>query len=193
MKSGSGALDGPPASEQAVQRFSGAAVSEYGFGVEDGIEQGEPQAPANAAPKWFRERMDQVSEQLKVLQARNEQLEENQRRTQVAEALTAQGYAPQAAGLYTGKPEGLNDWLSANGAALAKVDGGAVEQGQGTQGVPQSAISPESQAVQQAFSAAGSGAASGLSGDDQLAARIAAAQNDAEVNAILKEQGSRFF
>lgn len=193
MKSGSGALDGPPASEPAVQRFSGAAVSDYGFGVEDGIEQGEPQAPANAAPKWFRERMDEVSETLKELRAENDRLKEGQRRTQVAEALTAQGYAPQAAGLYTGKPEGLTDWLSANGAALAKVDGGAVEQGQGTQGVPATVVSPESQAAQQAFSAAGSGAASGLSGDEQLAARIAGAQNDDEVNAILKEQGSRFF
>lgn len=166
-------------------------MSDYGFGVEDDGEQGEPQIPANAAPKWFRERMDEVSETLKGLKAENERLKEAQRHTQVTEALTAQGYAPQAAGLYAGTPEGLNDWLSANGAALAKVDGGAVEQGQGTQGVPQSVISPESQAAQAAFSAAGSGAASGLSGDDQLAARLAGAQNMEELDAILREAGNR--
>lgn len=166
-------------------------MSDYGFGVDD-IEQGEPQAPANAAPKWFRDRMDQVSEQLKVLQARNEQLEQTQRQTQVREALTAQGYAPQAAGLYTGTPEGLNDWLSANGAALAKTDGAAVEQGQGVQGTPQTVISPESQAALQQMAAAGQDGAAALSGDDQLAARLAAAKDEDEWNAIMRENGSKF-
>lgn len=166
-------------------------MSDYGFGVEDEGEQGEPQIPAGAAPKWFRERMDKVSEQLKALQERNELLEQAQRQTQVAEALTAKGYAPQAAGLYTGTPDKLDDWLSANGAALAKTDGGAVEQGQGVQGTPQTVVSPESQAAQAAFSAAGSGAASGLSGDDQLAARMNAAQNMEELDAILREAGNR--
>jgi hypothetical protein len=168
-------------------------VSEYGFGVEDEGEQGEPQAPAGAAPKWFRERMDKVSEQLKALQERNELLEQAQRQTQVAEALAAKGYAPQAAGLYTGTPDKLDDWLSANGAALAKTDGSAVEQGQGTQGVPQTAISPESQAAQAAFAAAGSGAASGASGDDQLVARMNAANSMDELDQIMRENGSRFF
>lgn len=165
-------------------------MSEYGFGIED--EQGEPQAPSSAeGPKFYREWMDKVSGQLGELKAENDRLKAAQQKREVEQALTAQGYAPQAAGLYTGTPEGLNDWLSANGAALAKVDGGAVEQGQGTQGVPQSAISPESQAAQAAFSAAGSGAASGLSGDDQLAARLAGAQNMEELDAILREAGNR--
>jgi hypothetical protein len=164
-------------------------VSEYGFGAE--IEQGEQAPDATVGPKFYREWMDKISGQLGELKAENDRLKAAQQKQEVEKTLTAKGYAPQAAGLYTGTPDKLDDWLSANGAALAKTDGAAVEQGQGVQGTPQTVVSPESQAAQAAFSAAGSGAASGLSGDDQLAARMNAAQNMEELDAILREAGNR--
>jgi hypothetical protein len=163
----------------------------YGFGVED--EQGEPQTQGDPDPKGFRKWMGEVSKTLEELRAENDRLKAAQQKQEVAEALSAKGYAPQAAGLYTGTPDKLDDWLSANGAALAKADGGAVEQGQGVQGTPQTVVSPESQSSQAAFSAAGSGAASGLSGDDQLVARMNAAQTQDELDTILRENGNRFF
>lgn len=166
-------------------------MSDYGFGVDDG-EQGELQAPNPQGPKWFRERMDEVSVELKALRERNESLEKAQRQTQVAEALTAQGYAPTAAQLFTGKPEELTDWLGTYGAALAKADGSAVEQGQGAQGTPQTVISPESQAAMQQMAAAGQDGAAALAGDEQLAARISMAKDEAELNAILKGEGSKY-
>lgn len=164
-------------------------MSEYGFGEE--IEQGEPEAQEAQGPKWFRDYMGKVSGQLGELKAENDRLKAAQQKQEVEKTLAAKGYAPQAAGLYTGTPDKLDDWLSANGAALAKTDGAAVEQGQGVPGTPQTVVSPESQAAQAAFSAAGSGAASGLSGDDQLAARMNAAQNMEELDAILREAGNR--
>jgi hypothetical protein len=168
-------------------------VSNYGFG-EDDIEQSEPLDQASQGPKWYREGMEKISGQLRELKAENDRLKETQRQTQIAEALSAKGYAPQAAGLYTGTPDKLDDWLGANGAALAKTGGeAAIEAGQGTQGVPQTVVSPESQAAMQQMASAGQdGAASALSGDDQLAARLAAAQNEDEWNAIMRENGSKF-
>lgn len=164
----------------------------YGFGVDD--EQSEPQAQNGAvAPKFYRDYMDKVSKQLQALQDRNDALEQAQRQTQVAEALKAKGYAPQAAGLYTGEPNKLDEWLGANSAALARVDGTtAGEAGQGVQGTPQSVVPAESQAALAQMSAAGTTGTSALSGDDALAARIAATTSAEELDAIMREQGSKF-
>lgn len=165
-------------------------MSEYGFGEE--TEQTEQQGQV-AAPRWFRERMDEVSETLKGLKAENERLKAAQQKQEVEKALTAKGYAPQAAGLYTGTPDKLDDWLSANGAALAKTDGSAVDSDQGVQGTPQTVVSPESQAQQAAFAAAGQGAASAAaSSEDQLIARLKNASSLEELEAIEREQGSRY-
>lgn len=166
-------------------------MSNYGFGDEDGTEQGEPQSQGQPEPKWFRTRMDEVSETLKGLKAENERLKESQRQSQVKEALTAKGFAPQAAGLFTGTPDKLDDWLSANSAALAKADGSAVESGQGVENT-QTVVSPESQASQAAFNAAGQAGAATLASDDQLAARISAAKTQEEYEAILRESGSKY-
>lgn len=161
----------------------------YGFGPDD--EQNEPSAQEQG-PKWFRTHMDKVSQQLSELKAENDRLKDAQAKQTVKDTLTAQGYAPQVADLYTGKPEGLNDWLSANGALFVKSGEAAIEQGQVPQGPPATTVSPESQAAQAAFSAAGSGtAASGLSGDEQMAARLAAAQTPEEWDAIMREAGNR--
>lgn len=163
----------------------------YGFGVDD-EEQGEPQAQGEPDPKGFRKWMGEVSGTLKELQEENARLRESQRQTQVAEALTAQGYAPTAAQLFTGTPDKLNDWLGTYGAALAKTDGSAVDQGQAPQGTPQTVVSPESQAAMQKMAAAGQDGAAALAGDEQLAARLLAAKDDTELNAILKGEGSKY-
>jgi len=161
----------------------------YGFGVDDPA--GEP-AQDPQGPKWFREYMDKVSGQLKSLQERNEELERAQRQTQVAEALKAKGYAPQAAGLYSGDPNKLDDWLSANGAALARTEAAPEGDQQGQPaGPPPTVVSPESQAAMAAMSAASTGGAGPLSGEDQLAARLEAAGDDeAAFNAIMREAGN---
>lgn len=168
-------------------------MSEYEFGVED--ETNEPAATQDQGPKWFREQMAKVSQDIKSLREENETLRAERARTQVREALTQQGYAPQVADLYTGKPEGLNDWLTAHGAVLAKADGAAVEQGQqAAQGAAQSAVSPEDQAAMERMAAAGQGAqAPALSADDQLTARLNAAKSMEELDAIMREAGSRYF
>lgn len=165
-------------------------MSEYGFGVEDDVI--EP-AAQDQGPKWFRDQMAKVSADIKSLREENETLRAEKARTQVREALTAQGYAPQVANLYAGQPEGLNDWLAANAAALAKVDGSAViEAGQGVQGTPQSAISAEDQAAMAKMAAAGQDGAAALGGEDQLAARMRQANSLEDMQAIMREQGSKF-
>lgn len=161
----------------------------YGFGAD---EQGEPQIQGEQGPAWFRSYMDKVSGQLKALQERNEQLEAAQRQQAVREQITAQGYAPGVADLYTGKPEGLNDWLSTNGALFAKATNAEGEQqAQTQQGPPATTVSPESQAAAAAFAAAGQGgSANGLSAEQQLEARLNQAQTKQEFDAIMREAGN---
>lgn len=162
----------------------------YGFGAGEEIE---PSGQEQPAPKWFRQHMDKVSEDLKALREENDRLKAAQQRQEVEKALTAKGYAPQAAGLFTGTPDKLDDWLAANGGALAKTGGEAAgEAGEGVQGTPQSVVPAESQAAQAAFSAAGTDGAPALGGDDALAARLNQAQSMDEVYAIMREQGSKF-
>lgn len=154
----------------------------------------EPQIQDQQGPKWFREYMDKVSGQLKSLQERNEQLEQAQRQTQVAEALKAKGYAPEAAGLYSGKPDELDTWLGTYGAGLARAASAAEgEQQTAPQGPPQTTVSAESQAAQAAFSAAGTDGTPALSGEDALVARMNAAKTEEEYAAIMREAGNRFF
>lgn len=161
----------------------------YGFGAEEV----EPQAEAKE-PAWFRSRMDKVSSEIAELKAENDRLKTEAAKQTVRDALTAKGYAPEAAGLYTGTPDKLDDWLSANGAALAKTAGAVEgEQGQTQQGPPASAVSAESQQAQAAFQAAGQGAAgAAASAEDQLTARLKAANTVEELDAIMREQGSRY-
>lgn len=166
----------------------------YGFGgEEEGIE---PQSQ-DQGPKWFRDHMAKVSEDLKALRARNEQLEQAQRRQAVKESLTAKGYAPQVADLYTGKPEDVETWLGTYGAALARTEtapqGGGSEPGSGAPQTPQTVVTPESQAAMARMAAAGQGGEGGLSADDQLAARINAAETPEELDAIFRESGSKYF
>jgi hypothetical protein len=165
----------------------------YGFGAES--EQGEPQGQEGAvAPKFYRDYMDKVSQQLKALQDRNDALESSQRQQEVRTTLTAKGYAPQVADLYTGEPGKLDDWLGTYGAGLAKADGAAAgEAGQGAQGAPQSVIPAESQAAMAAFSAAGTDGAIALTGEEALVARMNAASSKEEFDAIMRDAGNRRF
>jgi hypothetical protein len=164
-------------------------VSDYGFGPEDD----EPQTEAKE-PAWFRSRMDKVSSEIAELKAENDRLKVEAAKQTVKDALTAKGYAPEAAGLYTGAPDKLDDWLSAHGAALVKAADAAVAgQGQAPQGPPASTVSAENQQAQVAFQAAGQGAAgAALSAEDQLVARLKAATTMEELAAIEREQGSRY-
>ncbi|MHC5264195.1 hypothetical protein ACYSUO_40510 [Streptomyces sp. UC4497] len=65
---------------------------------------------------------------LNELQAENKLLKEAQTRGEVENALKAKNYAPQAAGLFTGEPAKLDEWLTANGGALAKLPSAEGEQ-----------------------------------------------------------------
>lgn len=173
-------------------------MSEYGFGYEDpGFNPAAAEQSDDKAPKWYRDRMDKVSEQLNQLVEENNRLKAAQQKTAVADALTKAGYAPQAAGLYQGDPAGLTDWLAANGAALAKLPApegaGETEQGQARQGPPQSVVSPEDQAALSRMQGMGAeGAAPPLGSEEQLTARIQAATTPEELEAILREAGNRF-
>lgn len=162
----------------------------YGFGTEEN----EPQIQEQPAPKWFRQHMDKVSEDLKALREENDRLKAAQQQQAVREALTAKGYAPQVADLFQGTPDKLDDWLGAYGAGLAKTGGEATgEAGEGVQGTPQTVVSPESQAALAAHAAAGSDGAQPLLGEDQLVARMNAANSHEELAAILRESGNKHF
>lgn len=165
-------------------------MSEYDFGSEN--EMTEPSGQ-DQGPKWFREQMAKVSGDIKALREENARLQAEAGRQAVRNALTQQGYAPQVADLYTGKPEGLNDWLGTFGAVLTKTDGEAAGQGQqAAQGAAQSSVSPEDQAAMAKMAAAGQGGAAVLGGEDQLVARMAQTNNPEELAAILRGEGSKY-
>lgn len=164
-------------------------MSNYGFGeMEEPAEQGQ----GEQGPKWFRDQMAKVSGDIKALRDENASLRADRDRQAVQNTLTAQGYAPEAANLYTGTPDKLNDWLAANAAALARTGGTAAEGEQGVtqQGPPETVVSSESQAALAAMNAAATGGTGPLSGEDQLAARLDAAATPEEFSAIMREAGN---
>lgn len=161
----------------------------YGFGADEN----EPQGQEAKEPAWFRSRMDKVSGEIAELKAENDRLKAAAAKQTVRDTLTAQGYAPGVADLYTGQPEGLNDWLSANGALFVKAAEAAGGQQQTQQGPPATTVSPESQQAMANFSAAGTAGAPALSGEDALAARLNVAPTEEEFNAIMREAGNPRF
>jgi hypothetical protein len=177
-------------------------VSEYsGFGYYDG-DQGEAQAAEPHAqeqgPKWFRDYMGKVSKQLGELQQENANLRQAQTVVKIQESLKAKGYAPQAASLYPGEPAGLDDWLTANASALAKLPLApgeeAQDQGQALQGPPPTVVSPESQAAMAVMAAAGgSGPGAPQGSDNELAAKLAACSTEEEFATVMKAAGSKYF
>jgi hypothetical protein len=161
----------------------------YGFGEEEI----EPQGQEAKEPAWFRSRMDKVSGEIAALKEENDRLRAEQAKQSVKEALTAKGYAPEAAGLYSGTPDKLDDWLGTHGAALAKASAEGEQPDGALQGTPQTVVSSESQAQLANFAAAGQGAAgAAASAEAQLVARMNAATSLQELEAIEREQGSRY-
>lgn len=176
-------------------------MSEYGFGsgaFGDGNDPGlnEP-APANAEPKWYRERMDKVSEQMTSMAAELKALRAKDQRNEMAAQFEAAGIDPGAVTLYQGEPDKVGDWLTANAAFLAKKgepgDGGPP---QGGGQPPQTIVTPEGQAALAAMQAAGqSGVVSTQGSDAEQAAAIAAAaaQGEDAFNAFMRGQGNPYF
>lgn len=174
-------------------------MSEYSFGYDETGEEpglGETQNQQQG-PKWFREGLGKLSEQVKELQAENNRLKAAQQRAELEKTLTAKGYAPQAAGLYQGDPAGLDEWLTANGGALAKLPAQQGEEGQpGEQapsGPPPTTVPADGQEQMQRMQEMGTqGVAPPQGSDKELAAAIAAAKTPEEYAQIMKAHGSQF-
>lgn len=173
-------------------------MSEYSFGgfetdEESGLGEAQNQSQG---PKWFREGLDKLSSQVNELKAENDRLKAEKKTAAVADALKAKGYAPQAAGLFTGEPEKLDDWLTANGGALAKLptDGQEQQGEQQTQtGPPPTTVPADGQAQMQRMAEQGTqGVAPPQGSDKEQAAAIAAIQNDEDFAKYMKANGSPF-
>jgi hypothetical protein len=169
-------------------------VSEYEFGYEDeGTSNLGEAGSTPQGPKWFREGLDKLSGQVAELRAENAALRAEKTKSEVADALKAKGYAPQAAGLYQGDPTKLDEWLTANGGALARLPEGEQAQGEATpQGPPASTIPADGQADMQRMQEQGvQGVAAPQGSDKELAAAIAAAQSNEELEALMRANGNR--
>ncbi|MEU3522329.1 hypothetical protein AB0E62_00375 [Streptomyces sp. NPDC038707] len=174
-------------------------MSEYSFGYDDTDDtSGAGEQPSmEQGPKWFRQYMDKVSGQLNELQAENKRLKEAQTRSELENTLKAKGYAPQAAGLFSGDPAKLDEWLSANGAALAKLPAAPGEDGQqGEQapsGPPASTVPADGQEQMRLMQEQGTqGVAPPQGSDAELAAAIAACETPEQFAQLMQSKGSRF-
>jgi hypothetical protein len=171
------------------------AVSEYSFGYdESGEEPGAGEPSGEQGPKWFRTYMDKVSGQLKDLQAENDRLKQAQVRGELENTLKAKGYAPQAAGLFTGTPDKLDEWLTANGGALAKLPEGEQQGEQQTpQGPPPTTVPANGQADMLRMQEQGaSGVAAPQGTDNEIAAALKAAQSPEDFAKLMQSHGSPY-
>jgi hypothetical protein len=172
-------------------------VSEYSFGS---FETGETPdlgetGASEQGPKWFREGLAKLSSQVKELQAENEALKAQQKQKAVADALAAKGYAPQAAGLYQGDPEKLDEWLTANGGALAKLPQGEQQPGeqQAPQGPPPTTVPADGQEQMQRMQEMGTqGVAAPQGTDAEIAAALKAAQSPEDFAKLMQSHGNPF-
>jgi hypothetical protein len=172
-------------------------VSEYSFGdfePGDMSGAGEPSGQEAQGPKWFRDYMDKVSGQLKDLKAENDRLQAEKKQQAVADALKAKGYAPQAAGLFTGEPAKLDEWLTANGGALAKLPEGEQQGEQQThQGPPPSTVPADGQEQMQRMQEQGTqGVAPPAGTDNELAAALKAAQTPEQFAQLMQSHGNQY-
>lgn len=180
--------------------YGSDAVSEYSFGYDPSGDElpdlGETNEQQTQGPKWFREGLSKLSGQVNELQAENKRLKEAQVKGQVEDALKAKGYAPQAAGLFTGTPDKLDDWLTANGGALAKLPAAPGEETPGEQaptGPPSTAVPADGQAALQRMQEQGTqGVAPPQGSDKELAAALAACRTEEEFNALMQSHGSPY-
>jgi hypothetical protein len=130
------------------------------------------------------------------LKAENDRLKAAQVKSQLEDALKAKGYAPQAAGLFTGTPDKLDEWLTANGGALAKLPGdGQTQQGEEVtqQGPPASTVPADGQEQMQRMQEQGTqGVAPPKGSEAELAAAIAACKTDEEFAQLMQSHGSQY-
>ncbi|MEW1547528.1 hypothetical protein [Streptomyces tsukubensis] len=171
-------------------------MSEYGFGDEElDLSAEESGQGGQQGGKGLRQYLDQISGELKGLREENASLRRERQKTEVADALKAKGYDPAAAGLYTGTPDKLDDWLTAHGGALARTapEGGQAQEQQAPSGPPASTVPADSQEQMQRMMEQGTqGVAPPQGSDKELAAAIAAAQTPEEFAQIMKAHGSQF-
>lgn len=174
-------------------------MGEYDFGYDptdgDPSDLGEAQAQQQG-PKWFRDGLDKLSNQVNELKAENDRLKAAQVKNQVADALKAKGYAPAGASLYSGEPDKLDDWLGTHGAALAKLPTapeGGEEDEQPPAGPPASTVPADGQEQMQLMAEAGtSGAAAPQGTEAELVAQINGANSEEEFNKLMQANGSRY-
>lgn len=173
-------------------------MSEYGFGYDDTDDTsglGETN-DGQQGPKWFREGLSKLSGQVQELKAENDRLKAAQQRSELEKTFTAKGYAPQAAGLFSGDPAKLDEWLSTNGAALAKLPAVPGEEGPGEQapsGPPASTVPADGQDQLQRMQEAGtSGTAAPQGTDAEIAAAIKAASSPEDFAKLMQSYGSPF-
>lgn len=171
-------------------------MSEYTFGYDQPGEEPDLSEAENQpkGPKWFREGLAELSGQVKELRAENAALKATQVKTELEDALKAKGYAPAAAGLFTGKPAELDDWLTANGGALAKLPGEGQEQGteQAPTGPPASVVPADGQEQMRRMQEQGTqGVAPPQGSDKELSAAIAACKSEEEFDQLMKSHGSQ--
>lgn len=172
-------------------------MSEYSFGYDPSGEVpdlGETGDQTQQGPKWFREGLSKLSSQVNELKAENDRLKADRVKSQVADTLKAKGYAPQAAGLFTGTPDKLDEWLTANGGALAKLPAGEQQPGeQAPSGPPVSSVPADGQEQMQRMQEQGTqGVATPQGSDKELAAALSAAQTPEEFAKIMQSHGNRF-
>jgi hypothetical protein len=171
--------------------MSDMGFSYNGFPAEDGDPQTQ-ETQDQRAPAWFRDKMDADSKALKEMREQMELLRAENRQAKVEQRLTAQGYSPQVASLYSGEPDKVEEWLTANAPYLVKADGHtAAPQAQG--GAPQSTIPATGQAGMQQMNNAGPTGSENLpTGDDALAAALAATTTPEEFQAVARANGWKY-
>ncbi|MFF9268619.1 hypothetical protein [Streptomyces rochei] len=171
-------------------------MSEYSFGFEETDETsglGETQSQSQG-PKWFREGLDKLSSQVNELKAENDRLKAEKKQQAVADALKAKGYAPAAASLYTGEPAKLDEWLTANAAALAKLPEGEQQGVQQTQqGPPPTTVPADGQEQMQRMQEQGTqGVAPPQGTDAELAAALKAAGSFEDFAKLMQSHGNPY-
>ncbi|MEV4228129.1 hypothetical protein AB0J81_13715 [Streptomyces bobili] len=173
-------------------------MSEYSFGydpTDDTSDLGETNTQQPQGPKWFREGLEKLSGQVSELKAENDRLKAAQVRSQVEDTLKAKGYAPQAAGLFTGAPDKLDEWLTANGGALAKLPDGEQQQGETVtqQGPPASTVPADGQEQMRRMQEQGTqGVAPPAGTDNEIAAALNATNDFEAFTQLMKSHGNPY-
>ncbi|MBA2951435.1 hypothetical protein [Streptomyces himalayensis] len=170
-------------------------MSEYSFGYDEtGAMPDLGETESQQGPKWFREGLAKLSGQVQELKAENDRLKAAQKRGQVEDALKAKGYAPQAAGLFSGDPNQLDEWLTANGGALAKLSPEGEQPGeQAPQGPPTSTVPADGQEQMQRMQEQGTqGVAAPQGTEAELAAALRAAQTPEQFAQLMQSHGNPY-